>query len=102
MAWEEHRDAVKMCRDENRKEKAQTKLDLARDVKNKKGFFRYTGHKRQAKEKAEIMNSLPWSSLPDRLPKPLMSLNLQAEDGKQNPSQSKCRANPRSLHEASS
>ena len=42
-----------MCRDGIRKAKAQMELNLARDVKrNKKGFYRYTGQKRQAKESA--------------------------------------------------
>jgi len=41
VAWEEYRDAVWMCRDGIRKAKAQMDLNLARDVKNKKGFYRY-------------------------------------------------------------
>ena len=40
-----------MCRDRIRKAKAQMELKLARDVKdNKKGFYRYIGRRRQAKE----------------------------------------------------
>lgn len=40
-----------MCRDRVRKAMAQVELSFARDVKNnQKGFFRYTGQKRQAKE----------------------------------------------------
>ena len=40
-----------MCRDRIRKAKAQMELNLARDVKdNKKGFYRYIGRRRQAKE----------------------------------------------------
>lgn len=39
-----------MCRDGIRKAKAQMELNLARDVKNNKSFFRYIGQKRQAKE----------------------------------------------------
>lgn len=39
------------CRDRIKKAKAQTELNLARDVKkNKKGFYRYVGQKTQAKE----------------------------------------------------
>ena len=40
-----------MCRDRIRKAKVQRELNLARDVKdNKKGFYRYIGRRRQAKE----------------------------------------------------
>ena len=40
-----------MCRDGIRKAKAQMELNSARDVKNsKKGFYRYIGRRRQAKE----------------------------------------------------
>ena len=40
-----------MYRDKIRKAKAQKKMNLARDVKNnKKGFYRYIGRRRQAKE----------------------------------------------------
>jgi len=38
-----------MCRDGTRKSKAQTELNLARDVKDKKGFCKYIG-RRRAKE----------------------------------------------------
>ena len=42
-----------MCRDRIRKAKALVELNLARDVKdNKKGFYRYIGRRRQAKEGA--------------------------------------------------
>ena len=48
---DEHRDIAKVCRDGIWKAKAQLKLELVRDVKgNKKGFFRYVGSKREAKE----------------------------------------------------
>ena len=40
-----------MCKDRIRKAKAQMEMNLARDVKdNKKGFYRYIGRRRQAKE----------------------------------------------------
>ena len=40
-----------MCRDRIRKAKVQMELNLVRDVKdNKKGFYRYIGRRRQAKE----------------------------------------------------
>jgi len=39
-----------MCRDCIRKSKVQMELNLTSNVKNNKGFFGYTGQKRQAKE----------------------------------------------------
>ena len=36
-----------MCRDGVRKAKAQLELNLARDAKNKKGFYRYVSQKRK-------------------------------------------------------
>ena len=51
VSWKEYRAVVRVCRDGIRKAKAQMELNLARDVKdNKKGFYRYIGRKRQAKE----------------------------------------------------
>ena len=44
-----------MCRDGIRNAKVQMELKLARDVKNNKGFLRYTGQKRQAKESVPSM-----------------------------------------------
>ena len=41
-----------MCRDRIRKAKAQMELNLARDVKDNKGFYRYIGRRGQAKESA--------------------------------------------------
>ncbi|XP_048788476.1 uncharacterized protein LOC125687389 [Lagopus muta] len=42
VTWEEYRDAVRTCRRGIREAKAQTELNLARDVKNnKKTFYRY-------------------------------------------------------------
>ena len=49
--WEEYRAVVCVCRDRIRKAKVQRELNLARDVKdNKKGFYKYIGRRRQAKE----------------------------------------------------
>ena len=49
--WEEYRAVVSVCRERIRKAKAQMELNLVRDVKdNKKGFYRYIGRRRQAKE----------------------------------------------------
>jgi len=96
ISCEEYRGAVRMCRVEIRKVEAWMELSLARDVKNKKEFFRYIDDKRQSKEsvpflindkgklafsdveKAEMFNC-PWrqSSLPVGLPKSLMSLNFE-------------------------
>ena len=51
MSWEEYRAVVCVCRDRIRKAKAQMELNLERDVKdNKKGFCRYIGRRRQAKD----------------------------------------------------
>lgn len=40
MVWEKYRDAVQMCRNGVRKAKVEVELNLARNGKNKKGFFR--------------------------------------------------------------
>ncbi|GAB0207575.1 mitochondrial enolase superfamily member 1 [Grus japonensis] len=51
VAWEEYRETVQAARDQVRKAKAQTELNLARDVKdNKKSFFRYVSDKRRTRE----------------------------------------------------
>ena len=39
-----------MCRDMIRKAKVQMELNLVKDVKDKKGFYRYIGRRRRAKE----------------------------------------------------
>ncbi|GAB0178027.1 hypothetical protein GRJ2_000268000 [Grus japonensis] len=71
--WEEYRDVAQMCRDGLRKAKAQLELNLTRNAKNKKDFYRYVGQKRKIKEnvlsltgelvttnmeKAEVLNIL--------------------------------------------
>jgi len=43
VSWEE-------CRDSIRKDKAQLELNLVRDAKNKKRFYRYVIQKRKVKE----------------------------------------------------
>lgn len=48
--WKEYREAAQMCRDRIRKAKAQLVLNLARDEKTEKGFYRYVGQKRKIKE----------------------------------------------------
>ena len=51
VSWEEYRAVVRVCRDRIRKAKAQMELNLVRDATdNKKGFYRYIGRRRQAKE----------------------------------------------------
>ena len=51
MSWQKYRAVVRVYRDRIRKAKAQTELNLERDGNdNKKGFFRYTCKRRQAKE----------------------------------------------------
>jgi len=73
--WEEYNYVVRACRDATRNAKAHLELKLAKDVKNKKGFFNYISIKRKARdnvgpllkeagvlvtedaEKAELMNA---------------------------------------------
>ncbi|GAB0205316.1 mitochondrial enolase superfamily member 1 [Grus japonensis] len=51
VAWEEYRETVRAARDQVRKAKALTELNLARDVKdNKKSFYRYVSEKRRTRE----------------------------------------------------
>ncbi|GAB0209084.1 mitochondrial enolase superfamily member 1 [Grus japonensis] len=51
VAWEEYRETVRAARDQDRKAKALTELNLARDVKdNKKSFYRYVSDKRKMRE----------------------------------------------------
>ena len=50
VAWEEDRAVVRVGRDRMRKAKVQMELNLVKDVKDKKGFYRYIGRRRQAKE----------------------------------------------------
>ncbi|KFQ27211.1 hypothetical protein N332_12830, partial [Mesitornis unicolor] len=48
---EEYRATVRLCREKIRRAKEQLELNLASAVKdNKKGFYKYTGNKRRAKE----------------------------------------------------
>jgi len=41
---------LRLCRDGVRKAKAQLELNLARDAKNNKGFYRYVSRKKMVKE----------------------------------------------------
>ncbi|CAM4531595.1 unnamed protein product [Caretta caretta] len=51
MTREEYKNTAWACRNEIRRAKSHLELQLARDVKsNKKGFFRYVGNKKKAKE----------------------------------------------------
>ena len=51
VSWEEYRAIVRVCRDRIRKAKAQMELNLVRDATdNKKGFYRYIGRRRRAKQ----------------------------------------------------
>ena len=48
---EEYRETVRAARDQVRKAKALTELNLARDIKgNKKSFYRYVSDKRKTRE----------------------------------------------------
>ena len=46
VGWEEYRAVVHVCRDRIRKANAQVELNLARDVKDNKGFCKYIGMSR--------------------------------------------------------
>ncbi|KFV12158.1 hypothetical protein N339_01881, partial [Pterocles gutturalis] len=51
VSWEVYKAAVQTARDQVRKAKAQTELNLSRDIKgNKKTFYQYTGDKRKTRE----------------------------------------------------
>ncbi|GAB0178229.1 mitochondrial enolase superfamily member 1 [Grus japonensis] len=51
VAWEEYREIVRAARDQVRKAKVLTELNLARDIKgNKKSFCRYISDKRKMRE----------------------------------------------------
>ncbi|CAM4677035.1 unnamed protein product [Caretta caretta] len=51
MTRKEYKNIARACRNEIRRAKLHLELQLARDVKsNKKGFFRYVGNKKKAKE----------------------------------------------------
>jgi len=52
VTWEKYRDAAWLCRDGIGKAKARMELNLARDAKNNKGFYRYVSQKRKIKESA--------------------------------------------------
>ncbi|PKU48018.1 rna-directed dna polymerase from mobile element jockey-like [Limosa lapponica baueri] len=50
-AWEDYKNAIRVCRDEMRKAKASLVLKLARDIMvNRKGFFKYIEGKRKTRE----------------------------------------------------
>jgi len=52
VAWEEYREIVRVAREQVRKAKALTELNLARDAKgNKKAFYRYVSERRKTREK---------------------------------------------------
>ncbi|GAB0177211.1 hypothetical protein GRJ2_000186300 [Grus japonensis] len=50
VAWEEYRETVQAARDQVRKARALIELHLARDVKDKKSFYRYINDKRKTRE----------------------------------------------------
>ncbi|KAJ7427303.1 hypothetical protein WISP_08354 [Willisornis vidua] len=71
VAWEGHRETAQEARNQVRKAKALTELNLSRDIKgNKKSFYRYISDKRgllwkemgdlvtQDMEKAEVLNDV--------------------------------------------
>jgi len=50
VSWEDYRDTAWLCKHGVRKAKVQLKLNLARDEKNNKGFYRYVSQKGKSKE----------------------------------------------------
>ncbi|GAB0186169.1 mitochondrial enolase superfamily member 1 [Grus japonensis] len=51
VAWEKYRETIQAARDQVRKAKALTEINLARDVKdNKKSFYRYVSDKMRTRE----------------------------------------------------
>ncbi|GAB0207101.1 mitochondrial enolase superfamily member 1 [Grus japonensis] len=51
VAWEEYRETVRAARDQVRKAKALTELNLARDIKDsKKSFYTYVSDKKKTRE----------------------------------------------------
>lgn len=48
ITWEEFRDELHLCRDKVRTAKAKPELNLARDAKINKGFYRYVSQSKKA------------------------------------------------------
>ena len=46
---EEYKEAARLCRDRVRKAEARLELHLARDTKNKQGFYGYLNQKRKSR-----------------------------------------------------
>ncbi|KFQ80797.1 hypothetical protein N335_00574, partial [Phaethon lepturus] len=56
-SWDEYRDVAWLCRDVVRRAKVQLELNLTRDTKNNKGFYRYISQKKKDKESVPpVMN----------------------------------------------
>ncbi|GAB0190397.1 mitochondrial enolase superfamily member 1 [Grus japonensis] len=53
--WEEYRNIVRVYRDATRKAKAHLELNLARDVKDNKGFFKYLSSRRKTRENVSLL-----------------------------------------------
>jgi len=53
--WEEYRNVVKACRDAMEKDKVHQELNLARDVKDKKSFFKYISSKRKTRDNVRLL-----------------------------------------------
>ena len=54
VAWEEYREIARVAREQDRKAKALTELNLAWDVEgNKKAFYRYVSDRRQTRENVD-------------------------------------------------
>ena len=53
--WEEYRKVVRVCRDATRKAKVHLQSKLARDAKDKKGFFRHISSKRNTRANVGLL-----------------------------------------------
>lgn len=53
--WQKYRGTLPTCRDKDRKAKAQLELNLARDIRDKNSFYKYTGEKRKGREHAGLL-----------------------------------------------
>lgn len=60
--WEKYRDLVRACRDAKRKAKANLELNLVREVKDNKGFFKYLNSKKEDYRKSG--SAAGWSGYP--------------------------------------
>jgi len=53
--WEEYRNVVRACRGATKKAKVHLELNLARDMKDNKGFFKYTSRKQKTRDNVGLL-----------------------------------------------